>query len=65
MTRRNVTATRDSVGGYSLSGIDGKFVVYLTCDQYRRLGMRALAKGQTCLVDMRTSGIPKKKRIKP
>ena len=62
--RKNVTATRDSVGGYVLSGIDGTCAVYLTADVWHRLGLKPLAKGVTALVDLQVSGIPRKQKTK-
>ena len=62
--RKNVTATRDSVGGYVLSGVDGECAVYLTADVWRKLGLRPLAKGVTALVDLQVSGVKRKPKTK-
>ena len=64
-SRKNVTATRDSVSGlYLLSGIDGQCAVYLSTGVWRKLGLRPLAKGVTALVDLQVSGIPRKPKTK-
>ena len=63
-TRKNVTATRDSVGGYVLSGIDGECAVYLAADVWRKLGLKPLAKGVTAIIDMQISGVPRKPKTK-
>lgn len=62
--RRNVTATRDTVGGYTLSDTKGVAVVYLTGDQWHRLGLKPLAKGAVWRIDLQLSGVPRKPRTK-
>ena len=63
-SRKNVTATRDSVGLYFLSGIDGKCALIVDGETWRQLGLKKLAKGVTALVDLQVSGLPKKKKPK-
>ena len=74
--RKNVTVTRSRlVGDYFLFGINppavvlrrrynlkNHYVMRISQDKWDSLGLRKLRKGQSAIIDLRVSGLPKSRK---
>lgn len=62
MTRKNVTVKREESGDYVLRGKSGGVVAKFTASEWRNLGLRRLAVEAVYVVDLRVSGVVKKRK---
>lgn len=64
-SRKNVIVARSSIiGEYYLYGKSGRLIVRIDNRDWDDLAAARLAKGQSAVIDLRVSGLPRKRKAK-